>query len=147
MDEKQPLSRTSSPAVVPGASRLDGDAKVQGSVEDQLRQLDQAVALSRVGGDFDLLREVVELFLTDYPQELDKIRAAAAAHDPHGVEYHAHSLKGSVSTFGARGAFEAALALERKGRSGDLTDIEDGLSTLELALRALRPELEALQNK
>jgi hypothetical protein len=52
-----------------------------------------------------------------------------------------------VCTFGASNAFEAALELEKKGRSGDLTNVEHGLSTLEDALQELRPELEALQSK
>jgi hypothetical protein len=56
-------------------------------------------------------------------------------------------LKGSVSTFGAQQAFDAALTLERKGRSGDLTGAEESLRNLESVLEALRPELIALQNK
>lgn len=115
------------------------------SVEEQYRQLDEAVALSRVGGDFELLREVVGLFLDDYPQALDKIREAVTAGDQANLERQAHSLKGSVSTFGAKEAFEAALSLEKQGRNGDLTSAAEGLSRLEQALSALRPELEAIQ--
>jgi two-component system sensor histidine kinase/response regulator len=117
------------------------------SVEVQLRNLDEAVALSRVGGDVELLREVVGLFLDDYPQSLELIREAVARGDQSSLERHAHSLKGSVSTFGAQEAFEAALALEKQGRSGDLARAQDGLRRLEHAMLVLRPELEALQTK
>jgi HPt (histidine-containing phosphotransfer) domain-containing protein len=117
------------------------------SIEDQLHKLDEAVALSRVGGDVELLREVVGLFLDDYPQSLEMIRDAVARGDQSGLERHAHSLKGSVSTFGAQEAFDAALALEKQGRTGDLTEAPEGLRRLEDALTALRPELEALQTK
>ena len=117
------------------------------SVQEQLHTLDEAVALSRVGGDFELLREVVGLFLDDYPQSLEMIRKAVAARDQTGLEQHAHSLKGSVSTFGAQEAFDAALELEKQGRTGDLTYASEGLRRLEEALIALRPELEALQTK
>ena len=92
------------------------------SVEEQLHKLDESVALSRVGGDVELLREVVGLFLDDYPQSLEMIRDAVARGDQSGLERHAHSLKGSVSTFGAQEAFDAALALEKQGRTGDLTN-------------------------
>ena len=127
---------------------MDADVtSKQFSVEEQFRQLDEAVALSRVGGDFELLREVVGLFLDDYPQALEKIREAVVAGDQANLERQAHSLKGSVSTFGAKEAFEAALALERQGRAGDLTSATDGLSRLEHALSALRPELEAIQTR
>ena len=119
----------------------------QFSVEEQFRQLDEAVALSRVGGDFELLREVVGLFLDDYPHSLDKIREAVATGDQGNLERQAHSLKGSVSTFGAKEAFDAAYELEKQGRTGDLTSATDGLRRLEKTLSALHPELEAIQAK
>jgi len=112
----------------------------------QLRQLDESLALSRVGGDVELLKEVVELFLDDYPSTFEKIKNAVAASDASALEHHAHSLKGSVATFGAGRAFEAAFALERQGREGDLRGAQEGLIQLEQALVALRPELEALQS-
>lgn len=121
--------------------------KKQNSVEEQLCRLDESVALSRVGGDVELLREVVGLFLNDYPQSLDMIRDAVASGDQTSLERHAHSLKGSVSTFGAQEVFEAAFALEKQGRSGDLSSAPEGLHRLEQALNSLRPELEALQTK
>ena len=119
----------------------------ESSVEVQLHQLDESLALSRVGGDVDLLKEVIELFLDDYPSTLERIRAAVAACDASALEHNAHSLKGCVSTFGANRAFEAAYTLEKQGRSGDLTGATDGLQQLEQALVALRPELELLHAK
>ncbi len=117
------------------------------SVSAQLLQLDESLALSRVGGDVELLKEVIELFLDDYPSTFEKIKNAVAASDASSLEHHAHSLKGSVSTFGAGRAFEAAFELEKKGRAGDLTGAQDGLRRLEQALEALRPELESLNTQ
>ena len=117
------------------------------SVELQLQQLDESLALSRVGGDVELLKEVVELFLDDYPSTVEKIKDAVASRNALALEHAAHSLKGSVSTFGAARAFEAAFTLETQGRSGDLTGAQDGLHQLEQALEALRPELVLLQTK
>jgi two-component system sensor histidine kinase/response regulator len=117
------------------------------SVEAQLKQLDESLALSRVGGDVELLKEVVELFLDDYPSSLEKIKSAVASSDAKSLEHHAHSLKGSVSTLGANRAFEAAFTLEKQGRSGDLTGASDGLIELQQALAALHPELILLQAK
>ena len=133
-------------AVVPGGIRMDSKTR-QESVVEHFTQLDESLALSRVGGDFELLREVVGLFLDDYPNALEKIKSALAANDASGVEHHAHSLKGSVSTFGAKNVFEASLALEKLGRSGNLSGAAEGLRTLESALASLRPELEALQRR
>ena len=115
------------------------------SVEEQLHQLDEAIALTRVGGDAELLCEVIGLFLDDYPHSLEKIRDAVNNGDPSGVEQHAHSLKGSVSIFGAKESLDAAFSLEKQGRSGDLTAAPDGLKRLEQALASLKPELEEIQ--
>ena len=132
-------------SVCPGGSFMESDTDRKSGVQEQFVHLDEALALSRVGGDFELLREVAGLFLDDYPRALEKIRNAVAANDASGVEHNAHSLKGSVSTFGAQEVFETALALEKQGRGGNLAGAAEGLKKLEIALQALRPDLEALQ--
>jgi HPt (histidine-containing phosphotransfer) domain-containing protein len=106
--------------------------------------LDREVALSRVGGDPELLKEIAILFLENYDAWLGELREAAGRGDAEGVEHTAHGLKGSVANVGAQAAVDAALRLEELGRSRDLTDISTSLSALESALTALRPELESL---
>jgi two-component system sensor histidine kinase/response regulator len=135
-------------SVVSGANSMNANSTSEEfSVQAQLQQLDESLALSRVGGDVDLLKEVVELFLDDYPSTFEKIKGAVASRDATALEHAAHSLKGSVSTFGAIRAFDAAFALEKQGRSGDLSGAQDGLFQLEQALEALRPELVLLQTR
>ncbi len=106
--------------------------------------LDREVALSRVGGDAELLKEIAVLFLENYQAWLGELRDAAVRGDAKVVENTAHGLKGSVSNFGAQAAVEAALQLEMLGRNRDLTGVSTSLSALESALEALRPELESL---
>ncbi len=106
--------------------------------------LDRDVALSRVGGDAELLTEIATLFLSEYPKILADLRDAVVRGDAKAVERSAHGLKGSVSTFGANTASDAALMLESMGRAQQLAEVTHVLSTLELALAALRPELEGL---
>ena len=74
--------------------------------------LDREVALSRVGGDAELLKEIAVLFLENYQAWLGELRDAAVRGDAKVVENTAHGLKGSVSNFGAQAAVEAALQLE-----------------------------------
>jgi two-component system sensor histidine kinase/response regulator len=106
--------------------------------------LDRELALSRVGGDAELLKEIAALFMEDYPSVLAEIRVAAARGDAKGVERAAHGLRGSVANFGAQTAVDAALQIERMGRDGDLSRVREAIDTLALALGALHPELEAL---
>jgi HPt (histidine-containing phosphotransfer) domain-containing protein len=106
--------------------------------------LDREVALARAGGDIELLREIATLFLNNYKQWLEELRAAAEKPDARALEQSAHGMKGSVSNFGAQLAVEAAVQLENMGRSRDLAEVAQVLNTLELALAALRPELESI---
>jgi HPt (histidine-containing phosphotransfer) domain-containing protein len=106
--------------------------------------LDKKEALARVGGDPQLLAEIAALFLSDLPRGLGALRKAVAARDAAAIERHAHSLKGSVSNFGADEACKAAQSLETQARTNSLDDIDKSLSTLEHALTLLRPELESL---
>lgn len=105
---------------------------------------DRAVALARVGGDPELLKEIAHLFLDDYPRVLQELHEAIAGGDAARIERTAHGLKGSVANFGASAAVEAARSLEALGRARQLAETEQGIRALELALAALRPELEAL---
>jgi len=106
--------------------------------------LDREVALARVGGDPELLKEIAELFLDNYDSWLGELREAAGRGDALGVEHTAHGLKGSVANFGAQAAVDAAFRLETQGRSRDLTDVSRSLAALESALTELRSELESL---
>ena len=73
--------------------------------------IDKELALSRVGGDAELLREIHGLFLEDYPKVIADLRDATARGDASGVE-QSHSLKGSVANFGAQTAIETAVDYE-----------------------------------
>jgi HPt (histidine-containing phosphotransfer) domain-containing protein len=127
------------------ASRMSSNGN-KGSNEGGIAAvgIDRQVALWRVGGDAELLKEIAQLFLADYPKSMDDLRLAADNGDANRVERAAHGLKGSVANFGAGAAVEAARTLESMGREQDLREIEQVIRTLELALAALRPELESL---
>jgi two-component system, sensor histidine kinase and response regulator len=106
--------------------------------------LDREVALARVGGDWELLREIAVLFLENYQGWVAELHAAEAAGDADLVQRTAHGLKGSVANFGARDAVEAALELESLGRKGDLSGMPQSMAALEAALETLRKDLESL---
>ena len=106
--------------------------------------LDLDAALARLGGDSELLSEIAALFLSDYPRQLSSLSAAIERRDASVVEKSAHTLKGSVATFGAGPAVEAALALERAGRANDLSLAPQLLQELQALLGKLHAELEIL---
>ncbi len=106
--------------------------------------MDRTVALSRVGGDAELLHEIGQLFLEEYPTLLTRLAAAVANQDARTVDRTAHSIKGSVANFGAPAAYQAALELEQMGHTGNLVDAPRHLGELERALATLHAELEVL---
>jgi HPt (histidine-containing phosphotransfer) domain-containing protein len=91
-----------------------------------------------------LLREIVAIFVTEYPVLLAEMREAVARGDAQKLERAAHSLKGAVSNFAVPAASQSAYRLEMLGRSGDLEGASDGMAALERQLAALRPALAAL---
>lgn len=113
-------------------------------IQQQLASLDHAIALERVGGDQNLLREIAVLFLIECPRIMAEIRAALETGNAMALERAAHSLKGSVGNFGARQAFDAALRLETIGRSRDLSLAAAAFDQLAAAMDSLHPSLVAL---
>jgi HPt (histidine-containing phosphotransfer) domain-containing protein len=89
-------------------------------VQDSEGAVDLAAVLERIGGDEDLLRELVGLYLDDEPQLIDQIGAAIDAGDAPAVGRLAHTLKGAVSNFCARRAHATAQAMEDAGRDNRL---------------------------
>ncbi len=107
-------------------------------------ELDLEAALARVGGHVDLLKELVALFIDDYPNSLNDILAGVRERDAPRLERSAHSLKGSVSNFGAPGIWTLAAELERKGRAADWNGVPELVKHLEERLERLKKEMLAL---
>ena len=85
----------------------------------------------RVGGDTQLLGEIVELFLNEYPPVMARVKDAVASGDSERLERSAHSLRGFLLNLQAERASSAALELEIKGRRSDCVDTDKVLSKLE----------------
>lgn len=99
-------------------------------------------ALERVGGDEQLLRELCQIFLAEYPKLLEKVRDAIASGNSEDLQRAAHSLKGEVSYLGAATATETARLLEDMGRAKDLSRAPQMLLSLEEALTVLHGQIE-----
>ncbi|HMF98225.1 MAG TPA: response regulator [Vicinamibacterales bacterium] len=76
--------------------------------------------LSRVGGDRQLMIEVIRLFLEDCPTRLKNIAVAMEANDGSAVRAAAHALKGSAGSLGAVAVYDTASALEQLAAEGRL---------------------------
>jgi CheY-like chemotaxis protein len=88
--------------------------------------VDRPALLERLGGDEQLLSDVIQIFLDDCPVRLEAIRAAVSERHADRVRQEAHALKGAAANLSATGLFEAAQALERIGAENRLEAAEAG---------------------
>jgi CheY-like chemotaxis protein/HPt (histidine-containing phosphotransfer) domain-containing protein len=102
-------------------------------------------ALARCGGDRGLLRELIDLFLADMPQQMSQLRTAIDEQNDEVIYRLAHTVKGAVATFEAEPARLAALELELLGRTGRQAEMLASLERLRARLEELARELNAFQ--
>jgi CheY-like chemotaxis protein/HPt (histidine-containing phosphotransfer) domain-containing protein len=105
--------------------------------------IDWATALHHVGGDRELLCELVAIFLEQCPQWLHDLRAAVHAQEAPKLKATAHALKGTLGSLAAQSAYDLALRLENLGRQGRTEGAPELLAVLEDELTSLRPKLIA----
>ncbi|MDE2507341.1 MAG: response regulator, partial [Planctomycetota bacterium] len=107
---------------------------------------DRAALEDLTAGDFDLLREIVQLFLDDCPRMLAAIERDVRDGNLADLHQSAHEFKGSVANLAAPAAFDAARRLEEIARSGvfDRAAAERAWSDLARDVDALRDALRAL---
>ena len=104
--------------------------------------------LGRLGGDADLLLELIDIFSTESVSMLAQLREAIDHLDAEGIERAAHKIKGSVSIFTVPKVTQSAFDLEMQGRNRDLKDVDLAFAKLKsqieelvLALSGLRQQL------
>ena len=92
-------------------------------------------ALLMVGGDKDLLREAIELFLEESRGQLEDLDEAVKRQDGETIKCLAHGLKGALSTFGAHAARDLAYRLETMARKHDLSGAQGVLQQLKMEIQ------------
>jgi CheY-like chemotaxis protein len=92
--------------------------------------VDNTLLLKAFDGDWNFLKEVVEVFLDDYPRLLDNLRRSFNEGDCDTFMRSAHSLKGMLKNFKAENAAEVAFNLEKKGKEADLNGVQADIESL-----------------
>jgi signal transduction histidine kinase/DNA-binding response OmpR family regulator len=95
----------------------------------------------RVAGDAELLREIIELFLADYPERLLELHEALTHQDCPALARAAHRLKGALGNISANHALAAVRRVETAARAGDVHAATEALARLEDELARLTPLL------
>ena len=105
--------------------------------------IDWAAALDRLQGDRELLAELVSVIRQEAPRLLAEVRQAVETGDAAALKLAAHTLKGSLASFAAADAVEAAKRLELMGKQNDMAAAPEALAALEREIDRFLPELEA----
>lgn len=90
-----------------------------------------AAMLERLGGDEELARQLVELFVSECPNMMAAVRDSVASGDPEQVRRAAHAFKGSVGNFTDTAPMTTAFDLEQAGRTGTIDQAPAILQRLE----------------
>ena len=90
----------------------------------------------QAGADF--VRELVDTFAEEGPEQLAAMRTAAGGPASAALRGAAHSIKSNATTFGAGRLAALARALELGQRSADAAALDELQAALDEALAALR---------
>lgn len=80
--------------------------------------------------DEELIADVVQVFMEQKDVQVADVESAVKARDAMAVGRAAHKIKGGLLTIGAAAAGDAALKLEKMGKTGDLGDVDAALVDL-----------------
>jgi HPt (histidine-containing phosphotransfer) domain-containing protein len=105
---------------------------------------DRADLLRRLGGDLELAKEVVQLFLADAPAQVTKLREAVLRGAVDEIAYAGHRVGGAAANLGGTRLRRAVEAVEQaplegvgaRGRRAELmAEVDREYALLEQAMR------------
>jgi two-component system, sensor histidine kinase and response regulator len=108
---------------------------------------DPAQTLERLGGDENLLQEVMELFVKEAPIQLANVRAGIAQGNAEASARGAHSLKGELGYFDTSQLSQKARELEESARARDLERAAKVFASFEKELSAFIDSMRETQKR
>lgn len=101
----------------------------------------------RLDGDISLLSELADIFISDSVNLMSKIEESFKAGDSQTLGKAAHTIKGAVSNFSAKKAYESALALEKIGKNNEMSlapaameELKNEINNVKEALKLMKKE-------
>lgn len=95
------------------------------------------------GGDYEFMKELVDLFLEDAAERLRELEAAVSAGDADSLGKCAHKLKGSSANVGADHMSHLARSLEDQARSANLTNARSLVDQIAEQLSEVGPRFQS----
>jgi two-component system sensor histidine kinase/response regulator len=95
----------------------------------------------RLEGDFGLFVELAELFARESPNLLAAVEDAIKSKNGEKIGKSAHTIKGAIANFSADKAYQAAFALEKIGKEGNLDKTKEALVNLKNEIDRMKAAL------
>jgi PAS domain S-box-containing protein len=114
-------------------------------VGDDGQHVDRRALLERLGGDSQLLSELIEIYLSESPSLLAAAQRALQEKNGQDLARAAHTIKGSAGNFVARATLRTAERLEAFAEQGDFSHAQEAMSALEREMERLDRALIALR--
>jgi|GEM_PF-703920 len=109
----------------------------QKAVSEQVSSsFDLSRALEMAGGDKEFLKELLDIFINDYPAKLSLLKEAVAKKDFKIIVEAAHALKGAAANLGLTSIQELARQLEYAGRENKSENLAELYQKLAQELKA-----------
>jgi PAS domain S-box-containing protein len=99
-------------------------------------------AFETVGGDRQLLIELIQVFNKDQPKMLGTIESAIDKSDPKELRIAAHALKGALTHLGGKEPARLAMVLENLAKNGELATAPELFKELQKSLQEVLREME-----
>ena len=120
----------------PGAAGDDFPAAIAAAAV-----FDREGFMNRLMGDAELAETITQAFLADMPLQIERL-AAATADDARQSEQQAHRIRGAAANLGAVALEQSALAMERAGKAGDASKLQELMPHVTRQFEILRAVLE-----
>ena len=139
--EEGPASALEVPRLAPGLFE-QAESHPPG---DERAPVDRSALLDRLGGDAQLMSELIQIHLSQCPALLAKARRALQDNNGPELARVTHTLKGSAENLLALEAVEIAGRLETLAERGDFSQARETTAALECEMERLERGLRALQ--
>jgi signal transduction histidine kinase/HPt (histidine-containing phosphotransfer) domain-containing protein len=119
-------------------ARVSRRPRMEKSTMKNAPPIDMSLALERVDGDAELLREIAGVFPEECDKAVDAMQSALHRHDSKALQSAAHTMKGMLWNFGATQAAEVALRIEQLAREGHLDQAPAAYADMEAEAKRVK---------
>lgn len=106
---------------------------------------DRDSALMRLGGDEELLSELLRLFIETIPQQIARLKEAIDKADMELAREIAHSVKGAAANIGAVSVQQGALQAESAAKEGEVEKVQGHYENIRVEMDKVQLLLQANQ--